>query len=336
MDKTQLLARVGSLEQYAGITPFAYTAGRSAGVRAFHVRTGTGLEFTAVADRALDICAASFQGTSLAWQSSNGVAAAAYYDPSRFDETFFGGLVTTCGLTAFGPPGHDAYGRWGQHGRVNHLPASELCHRVTWEGQRCFFDISGIMHETRLFGEQLTLERTLRAELGSNTIVLRDRVTNEGGSRSPHMLLYHCNAGFPLLDDATEISLSTRSTTPRDEEAARGLAVWNRGAPPQADFREQVFIHEPLAEGDGLARAIVKNPTLRDGRGLALAIAFDPAQLPAAFSWRMLGVKDYVMAIEPANCNAIAGRIDAEKRGVLPFLEPGETREYMLEFSVIP
>lgn len=336
MNKEGLLSRVGQLDQLAGIRAFRFDEGRAAGVRAFHVRTGTGLEFTAVADRALDICAASYQGIPIAWQSANGVAAPSYCDPARFDETFFGGLVTTCGLTAFGPPGSDAYGSWGQHGRINYEPATEVRHETRWEGERCFFEISGVMRQTRLFGEDLRLERLLRAELGSNVVVLRDRVTNEAGSRTPHMLLYHCNAGFPLLDTEMEVAISKSATRPRDAKAGDGLAFWNRGGPPQAGFEEQVFVHAPVAEADGRARARFSNPALREGKGLALSIAFDPVALPAVFSWRMLGVKTYVMAVEPANCDAIEGRVDAARRGVLPFLEPGETRDYGLEFEVIP
>jgi hypothetical protein len=39
--------------------------------------------------------------------------------------------------------------------------------------------------------------------------------------------------------------------------------------------------------------------------------------------------------MEPANCPTIEGRVDAGKRGTLPFLEPGEARTYDLEFTVL-
>lgn len=86
---------------------------------------------------------------------------------------------------------------------------------------------------------------------------------------------------------------------------------------------------------DGRAVALLWNPALRAGRGLGLAIRFDPQQLPALFTWRMLGHGTYVMGMEPANCPTIEGRIEAEKRGTLPFLEAGESRTYDLEFDVL-
>ena len=86
------------------------------------------------------------------------------------------------------------------HGRINHLPAEHVAARTVWDGDSCTFEMSGTISEAQMFGENLELERTLRVELGANTLLLRDIVTNNGGTRRPHMLLYHCNMGFPLLD----------------------------------------------------------------------------------------------------------------------------------------
>ncbi len=58
------------------------------------------------------------------------------------------------------------------------------------------------MRETKALGEKLVLHRRWQTELGSATLHLRDVVINEGGTRTPHMILYHCNAGFPLLSRA--------------------------------------------------------------------------------------------------------------------------------------
>jgi len=53
----------------------------SSGVRAFDVATGSGFAFTAIADRGLDVAAASYEGIVLAWRSRNGIASPAYYEP---------------------------------------------------------------------------------------------------------------------------------------------------------------------------------------------------------------------------------------------------------------
>lgn len=335
-ERSDLEVRAGELQQLCGITPVVYDDGRARGTRGFLVRTGGGLELEIVADRALDVLSASYRGIPLTWRGPGGLANPAYsgHGIESFERDFFGGLVTTCGLQAFGPPGTDADGSWQQHGYINHAPAQAVTQRAYWEDDRCTFEISGVVREARMFGASLRLERTWRAVLGENVLRLHDRITNEGGSRAVHMLLYHCNAGFPLLDEQSELLVTQHSMRPRDDAARAGLDLWNRGGSPEPGFKEQVFIHEPAADEDGWASASISNPRLDSGRGVRLRVRYRPDQLPALATWRMLGVKTYVMAVEPANCPTIEGRIAARERGTLPFLEPGETREYVLEFDV--
>lgn len=335
--RADLERRVGRLDQIAGITPIELVDGRSRGVRAFDVATGSGFAISAIADRALDVANASYDGFALSWLSRNGIVSPAYYEPQGdgFLRSFFGGLFTTCGLTNFGPPGSDRWGSFGLHGRINATPAEDVVHEMRWEADECTLEIRGTVRQTRVFGEDLRLDRCLRTTLGGNYLEVHDRVTNEGETRVPHMILYHCNAGFPLLGDTSDLHLSKSSMRPRDDKAKKGLDVWNHGGAPAPDFAEQVFIHDPIACADGRAAVVLHNAQLREGRGLALAIRFDPAQLPALFTWRMLGCGTYVMGIEPANCPTIEGRVKAAELGTLPFLEPGESRRYDLEFRIL-
>lgn len=55
------------------------------------------------------------------------------------------------------------------------------------------------MREAELFGENLTLRRTITTRYGENRICIEDEITNEGFRREPMMLLYHMNVGYPLL-----------------------------------------------------------------------------------------------------------------------------------------
>ena len=336
--RAELTARCGRLEALAGIAPAERGGGRGRGVRELAVRTGGGFSFVSIADRALDVALAHFEDTPLCWSSCNEIASPAFYEPegNGFLRTFVGGLFTTCGLANFGPPGSDAWGSFGLHGRIDATPAERLCYATVWlDDETCVLEINGTLRETSVFGDNFRLERRLRALVGGNRLEVHDVVTNEAGTRRPHMLLYHCNGGFPILDRDARLFVSHASVRPRDAEAERGLAVWDRGAEPQPGFAEQVFVHEATACSDGRAAAALWNPTLREGRGLGLGIRFDLAQLPGFFTWRMLGYGTYVMAMEPANCGTIEGRVEAAKRGTLPFLEPGESRTYDLEFDVL-
>ncbi len=325
--------RVGCPEQISRVEAVTLTRGRGDGVRAFEVDNAAGLQLTCVADRALDVARLKWKGIALCWQSQNEVASPAFYDQhgDGFLKSFFGGMVTTCGLTNFGPGGTDKWGEIGLHGRINHIAAENVCARRAPEEPS--LRISGTMRETNIFGPNFRLDREWRISSVDSRMELHDRVINEGGSSWPHMLLYHCNAGFPLLDKNTEVTLSHRAMRPRDVAAEKGEDVWNRSAAPDPSFQEQVFIHtmQPAEGTDAIA--IIANRDLAGG--LALRIRFNPGQLPVAFTWRMLGVGTYVFAVEPANCEAIEGRISATKSGGLPMLEPGETRHYDLVFDVL-
>ncbi|NNM92121.1 MAG: aldose 1-epimerase family protein [Candidatus Eremiobacteraeota bacterium] len=336
LTRAELSARLGSLAAIGGITEFEYASGRARGVRAVRVDTGR-LCVEIVLDRALDIARASVDGVPFAWRSSNEIAAPGYYDPNGDEwlRSFFGGWLTTCGLANFGPAGSDAWGAFGLHGRIDNTPAAEYGARTWWEGERCFFEISGSMRESKALGADLVLYRRWRTEIGSATLHLEDRVVNEGGERAPHMMLYHCNAGFPLLGAQTRIYASRSATEARDAEAQAGIAQWDRGGEPVEHFAEQVFIHRPIPCADGRARAAIVNPGFDGGRGIGFEIAYDPVALPALFSWRQLSRGQYVLAVEPANTPAIQGRTYAGAHGLLPFLEPGEERRYALSFTAL-
>ena len=81
LKQDQLLERVGGLDQVGGVRRVMLTEGNEAGVEALEFRTGSGLDFTVYAGRALDIGPATYRGYPLAWLSPTGVPGAAYFEP---------------------------------------------------------------------------------------------------------------------------------------------------------------------------------------------------------------------------------------------------------------
>jgi hypothetical protein len=319
-------------ERIAGVTPIIYDDAERRGVRALQLRNAVGLALTLVVDRGLDASELLFRGIPLTWYGPGNAAPPEAVDPGTdaFDRTFFGGLVTTCGMDAFGPPGKDRWGSWPQHGHFNRTVARHVRYLVDWSVGAATIDVSGSILQFRMFGSAYRIERTWSMKLDENVVTLRDRVSNDGGEAVPHMVLYHCNIGFPMLSEQTSWELEAIKTRPRDAVAAAAMAVWNVGGPPEAHFKEQVFLHYPVAGADCFARATATNTSV----GAALTIAYRPEQLPALFTWRMLGYGTYVMAAEPANTPAIDGRLAAAVESALPILAPGESRSYELRFSV--
>ena len=331
--RSDLLRRVGRIEQIGGVRLLEAADGTERGSRLLQVRTGTGLMFDVLADKALDISSLTFRGVPLAWSSPAGDVHPAFYEAEGlgFLRSFQGGLFVTGGLDQFGAPSSDQGEEFGLHGRISHLPARAVACAGTWAGDEYEMQITGEVRQYRLFGENLVLRRTISTRLGSSSIRIHDVVTNEGFSSWSHMILYHFNLGFPLISPVSQLDLPAEHTEPRDADAEAGLSTWQSIDAPTPGYREQVFRHVLAADRDQKARVQVTNPEL----GIGVGIAFSRLELPYLFQWKMMSEGAYVLGIEPANCSGIEGRAAARQRDDLPHLAPGESRTYILEVEVL-
>ena len=101
--------------------------------------------------------------------------------------------------------------------------------------------------------------------------------------------------------------------------------------PPTPGYQEQVFIHRPEADEEGIARVELNNPQI----GIGLRWSYSTASLPYLMEWKMMGEGAYVIGVEPANCDGLAGRAAAREQGQLPLIEAGESRGYHIDVEVI-
>lgn len=325
IDPGQARRRVGSLRQVARIDSLEEADGPERGARRLRLVTGGGLEVEIHPDRCLDLGNVTVHGIPVAWASPTGFAAPGLYDPrgSEWLRTFGGGLLSTCGLDTFGPPDHDAGQELGQHGRVGALPA-----RVT--RLHCDHEslvVEGEVRQASVLGEDLVLRRRISAAVGSTTLRVEDTVTNEGYAETPHMILYHANLGWPLVEEGAELVVPSTEVQPRDEDAERGLASWDVLHAPEPGMREQVFRHRFPEEREVTASVTNRRVGLRAG------VRFDSAQLPILYQWKLLSEGTYVIGLEPSNCPVVFGRSAARAAGALPVLAPGERREYAIDFT---
>ncbi len=327
--RRELEARFGRIEQIGGVRRSTFSEGPEAGVEQIQVRTGAGLTYTVLPSRGLDIGLAEFKGLPLCWLAPNGEVHPAFYDDRDLGwlRTAVGGLLMTCGLSQVGAPNVDEGEALGLHGRAHHTPARQVCAEGQWEGDEYRLIVRGQLEESRIFGARLTLRRVIVSWLGQNRLEIHDTVENTGFAAAPHMLLYHFNFGFPLLEENTRVAFPSRRVTPREP----GLPLDDIGAwqAPQADFRERVYYHEELALEAGRASVSIENPRL----GLCARLTWDAHNLPELAQWRMPGAGTHVLGIEPANCR-VAGRAAERERGTLVLLQPGQALDYHLEFSI--
>ena len=325
--------------QIGGIETSVIDDGLGRGNRIAWINTGSGLHYKVVIDRAMDIAETFFNQHSLCWLSHGGFTAPRP-DANRGLEwlySFGGGLLTTCGLTHIGGPDADETEERGLHGRISNIPALiESIVQPDPVAGNLSMSITGVMKQTKLFGPNLELRRTISGTLGKSTIRIVDVVTNLGSEACPHMILYHHNFGWPLADQGSVIVFKGRCKSRGSDD---DNAIFNK----DHDYR---ICQGPLEShrGGGEAAGFINVTT--DSKGfcsvgianrkinLAVVIKYKKNQLPSLTNWQCWGFGDYVTGIEPGT-NPPIGQIAAKKQKKLIKLAPGESRSYDLELSVL-
>lgn len=336
--RSEILKHVGRMDQVAGIRASRLDGGKATGVRALSFNCGDGLSFTVLPDLCMDIPDLEFRGVPLVWSSRNGIVGPQFFRPrgNEFLRSFFGGLLTTCGLTQVGQPCDEDGEQLPLHGHISGIPAEQVAYGAEWLGDDYVLSASGVMRETKVFSADLTLSRRIWIRAGERTLHLHDRVENLAEQASPFMILYHCNAGFPLLQAGARLICADVDVQAKDEHSRQGLAEHARYGAPQAGWSEQNYWHDVRPDRDGYCRTAIVNDALDlpFGRGIGFAIRWRKDQLWNLVQWKQLGEGDYVTAIEPANCHTL-GRCKERELGTLEHIKPGEVREFDLEFTIL-
>ena len=332
MKKRDFQRYTGNTCQLFGIKDYTLAGGRSKGVRAFDVRNGSGLEFTLLSDRCLDISALSFKSINCAYIAQPGVVAPEYYEFEGVGvlRNFFLGFLTTCGLRNVGSPCKEDGESFGLHGRIANIPAEEVCASTEWDGDVPVFTVSGKMREARFFGEHLLLHRKITCRYGENKIQIQNRVENLSFRREPIQLLFHFNMGYPLLDEDALLLTPAEKIIPRDANAEKGIAEYQKFQPPTPDYIEQVFYHQLKTDKNGDTCAALLNHRIE----LGVLLTFNKAQLPNFGQWKQPGESAYVLGMEPANC-LVDGRVEAREKQLLEYLEPGENKNFDITIEII-
>lgn len=325
--------------QLGGIETSVLDNGAGRGTRIAWINTGTGLRYKVVIDRAMDVADAFYNQHSLAWLSHSGITSPQPFSNRGLDwlRTFNGGLLTTCGLTHVGGPEQDEYGERGIHGRISNTPAQiESIIQPDPVAGRLDFSITGRMRETTVFGPSLELKRTISGTLGQPAIRIHDEVLNQANTPAPHMLLYHLNFGWPLVDEGAKLiwqgDWQTREGGINGDIFREGYDFKTCPAPLGAHLGtgEAVAFIDATPNDTGWCSAGLHNAQL----GLAVALRFQKSQLPWLTNWQHWGRGEYVTGIEPGTHPPI-GQAKAREQGTLLWLEPGENRLYDVEIEVL-
>ncbi len=346
MSRREMAACAGRSEQFAGVQLLAYEDGAARGVRVLEFRTGSGLRFTVLPDRAFDIHDCEHNARAVGWQSPTGVRHPGLTEHDGEGGLgwlrSFSGLLATCGLDHFGFMESDTAAQYnyparktmeyGLHGRIANAPGKLLGYGEAWDGDECTLFCEAEIRQAAMFGENLVLHRRIEAMVGGSTITIRDRVTNAGFFRTPHMLLYHVNVGYPVIAEGSRyLAPVAEASWASHGENLRHQGVGYRICPaPKSPFVEQAWEHRMAPGPDGIVPVAVVNDRL----GFGVLLETRKAELPCHLQWQCFQAGLYAMGIEPGT-NHIGGNAFARRRGELIELEHGEYRDYTVRLSIL-
>jgi hypothetical protein len=330
--------KISNTAQLGGIETSVLDNSAGRGTRIAWINTGAGLRFKVVIDRAMDIADTFYNEHSLAWLSHSGITSAQPMSDKSTSwlKTFGGGLLVTCGLSHVGGPESDEFGERGIHGEISNIPAEiESIIQPDPISGKMDMSITGIIRQSQALGSRLELRRTISATLGKSVIRIHDEVINRGNTDAAHMLLYHCNFGWPLIDEGTKI-LWNGTWKPRHGNPNKIFREGNdfkKCLPPLDDHQgsaEEVAFIDLESDDDGFCTCGLENSKL----GLRVNLKFQKKQLPCLTNWQHFGKGEYVVGLEPGT-NPPIGQSQARRQNELIQLVPGETRNYTLEIELL-
>ena len=345
--RREIAERSGMLSQFAGVRLMELSDGVERGIRMLEFRTGSGLRFTALVDRALDIADCEFKGQAIGWNSPAGFRHPGLHEYEGEGglawARSFSGLLVTCGLDhilfmnevpadtyVYSPKATVSH---SLHGRVGTIPAKLTGYGEEWRGDECVLWAEGIVQQSAVFGEDLHLIRRIEADVGGNEIRISDRVVNHGFYKTPHMYCYHINVGHPVLDQGSRYLAPIRDVVwaahAGDNYEKQGVGYRTLSV-PKLDFHEQVWQHELGADAEGKQFVALVNDRL----GLGFEVATDKAQFPCLYEWQNLQAGQYALGIEPST-NHVLGNNAARERGEMIWLQHGEERRYDSTFHIL-
>jgi hypothetical protein len=345
--RRDLAAHAGALTQFAGVRLMTLGDGVERGVRMLEFRSGTGLRFTVLIDRAMDIGDCDYRGMAIGWHSPAG-----FKHPGLHDAEGEGGLgwmrsasglLVTCGLDQILFMNDEAGDHYGYgprkrvshplHGRIGMIPARLTGYGESWDSDELTLWCEGVVTQGAIFAEHLELVRRIEIKAGTNAIRIADRIVNRGFSRTPHMYLYHVNVGHPVLAEGSRYVAPVADVVWAGHAGAayRAQGVgYRRMAGPQMGFHEQVWQHEMAADGAGEVPVMLVN----DALDLAFEVINRKDQFPCNYQWQNLQAGQYTTGLEPST-NHVQGRAFARDRNELIWLEHGEERRYDVTFRVL-
>lgn len=326
-----LMKYCGSLQQLIYVRPTTYKEGRAEHMNAIEAKCGD-IFFHVAADKALDITDFSYKGMNMTFLAKPGLEGRNPYDTNGEEalRSIMGGLFFTCGFENICAPCTVDKKEYPMHGRMRTTPSEHVSTDVISEGDTYKLIISGEMREAELFGENMVLRRKIESVLGENSVTVTDEIENQAFRPEPLMLLYHCNMGYPFLNEKCSIYIPTQKVTAREEFSVEHIEHWCKMETPIDNESEYVFMHDVKSDENLDTIVLVANHECNIG----LTIEFNQKNLPYFMEWKSIASGDYVLGLEPSNAS-IYGKLHHIEHNSVHYIQPFEKETNTLKFSVI-
>ena len=325
------------------VTKTVLKGGKQEGVELLTLDNGK-LEITVIPTRGMGILDIRMGDIRLGWDSP----VKEVVHPAHVDLESRGGLgwlegfnewMVRCGLEFAGHPGTDEFidNTGGTatldltlHGKIQNIPASgyrisvdpEPPHRIR---------ISGTVYEKFFYGPKLKLVTEISTIPGSDTFQISDKLTNEGSFPQEFQLIYHGNYGSSILEEGAIVYAPAKSVTPMNAHAAKAIDNWQTYKGPTPGFIEEVYLLEPLSDGNSSSFALLTNAS----GDQATSVRWNVTELPYLTVWKNTASQEdgYVTGIEPATGYPFNRKVE-RKYGRVPRLDAGDTRTFTLDFGI--
>ena len=296
----------------------------------------------------MDIGDANFCGASLGWHSPTGFRNPTLHEVESDGGLSwlrsFTGLMMPCGLDHTLGGGEDDSSHFNYqhrtksysplHGRIAFTPAHLNGYGSGSQNGEYILWCEGVISQAAVFGENLQLIRRIEAKAGTNKFVIKDKVVNQGFSKTPHMFMYHINLGYPPLDEGSRFVGPVQECLWTSHEPSHQQVGYRTQPAPQESFQEQVYEHKVVPDTSGRVPVALINDTYQNGQGIGLMVEYDIKQFPCLLQWQSFQKGACVFGIEPST-NHVLGKPFARKNNQLHWLEHGEERTYVTRFKVL-
>lgn len=296
--------KISNLAQVASLRRYTLSEGSAKGMDVIDCDNGK-IRFLLSVNNALDIMQLYHEGQNISFLSKNAFVA----DEKPFLNRFEGGMLYTCGLDNAG--NREGY---TMHGTL-HLTKAEIVRAECTDEE---ITVEAVIRNSALFGGNLLLRRKYTTKLGSGTLELEDKLTNEAYAEGEYCVLYHTNLGYPMLDAGAKISLATERVYPRGEIAEKNMyRLYDICEPTPCE--EEACYYFDLTK----PQVSVTNEKL----GKKFTLAYSAETLPKFLMWKSFACGDYALGLEPCT-----SRIGDEL--VMTKIGAGETKTHCVSFTV--